>query len=1755
MRKRLILSALVYLALVFGLFTPAHAESGYTVEFTRDGLEYVLPGDTSVAMSEILSALGLPGEVETVEVSNPGLFSASNATGEWVVTAHRTFSTTEWMKVTVGGVTYEIVVTDAELVSVTYIRRDWDESSYTVTERTETASATPVTSTSITWGTDGETTWYVVNSDVEMSNRVTVKGTVNLILCDGCTMTFNKYLYDKRIAQGITVLKNNTLNIYGQSGDSGILNIASYPATGTAGIGGGASCGTINIYGGTITAKGSYSGSGGVYVGGAGIGSGYHGEGGTVTIYGGIITATGKYAAGIGGGSRGADSTTDTNSDSRGSGGTITIYGGDVTATGDNGGAGIGGGGKRHIPGQSQSSQKGGNSGTITIYGGTINATGSSGGAGIGSGSCALEADVKIYGGSVTATNNDGGAGIGCGATANVSGLDSKCTIEIGKNANVTVIDGDFGVGGGAAGIGSGRGWNNAGGEYDITISGNARVTTTGTKYNSSTGGGAGIGGGQFSRGGTINISGGTVTATGSYGGAGIGSGYNGKNATKITIEGGTVTAEGSRNGESSSAYKYSASIGLGASDENASESCINLNGGYITAKEYGIGNYETSTASPTITIDLKNKTDAIINEGNYYGNFIIAEGSSLLNTENNEQVTSAPDGPSKLILGGKTRYRIKNYTDKDGMVTAWKDGFPYNNPVENDSVDIIVTNGAGYRYVENSVSVTKDGGGTVDVNNNKFIMPADNVTLSAKFEKIPITYIDPTGNTVSNTTNYTPISSELEKWTGSKTPVVAVLGNVTINTRVTVSNQVTLVLTDGATLTIPKGIEVNSGATLNICAYSTEADEMGSLVITSPDSNNAGIGGTNKTAGTITIYGGKISTKGGYSSAGIGGGYYGAGGTININGGKVEATGGSNAMGIGGGSGKTSSGTTLTVDFSDNDDSLKADSYTALTVKEGKALTDSEDGFYTGTLTADDLTAVKNKTLVKCGTICTITVNVTGTGGTVTSPVSRSQEGTPITLKVSPETNYVLDTLTYQVGSDEPVNIPKTDYTFSMPAGNVTVYAAFKPAPVAAPSFTPAAGKYSVAQSVTIACETENATIYYTTDGTDPTTESSKYTDAISVSKSVTIKAIAVKSGMENSKIASAAYTIVYKVTVTAGGNMTRNEDSGADTQTELSGAMTPVVYTANAGYYFPTDYSVAGSNGISVTRNSDTQITVSGTPTANAEITLTAPTAKATQATPTDLTATKASSSTAADGTISGVTDAMEYQKNGETSWNAVGENQTEITGLTAGTYKVRYAETADKNASTEATVVVGVKENQEAPTGLTATKASSSTAADGKISNVTDAMEYQKDGETSWIAVGENQTEITGLTAGTYKVRYAETADKNASDVTIVEVEVKPNATVTKAPKAKNLIYNGQAQELVTAGEATGGEMQYALGTATEATQTYTTSIPAKTDAGTYYVWYEVVGDADHNNTAPVCVTVTIAVLTEPKIIGAALVLDGTLNFRFYVALPENFDASGAHMVFTIHGRSYDIPFTDAGIDEDKRTFNCPVYSIEMAEPVAAVFHYTKDSQTKTATLTTSVKEYLDIAQKTYQTDTKLQAMIAAVRDYGRYIQPYLARLHGFTVGAGGYAEMPAATESLTPTTAQALKDYQTVWNKYDASLVDSVSYYDTFAERTTLHVLVRLKSAKTVTATVDGTACKVTSLGGRQYSVEIPDIAANNLDKSYRVAFSANGAVICDIDVSALTYVRAVLASRDQADEKAALTAFYNYYVAAEAYGSN
>jgi len=82
--------------------------------------------------------------------------------------------------------------------------------------------------------------------------------------------------------------------------------------------------------------------------------------------------------------------------------------------------------------------------------------------------------------------------------------------------------------------------------------------------------------------------------------------------------------------------------------------------------------------------------------------------------------------------------------------------------------------------------------------------------------------------------------------------------------------------------------------------------------------------------------------------------------------------------------------------------------------------------------------------------------------------------------------------------------------------------------APAAAtPTFSPAAGTFTTAQSVTLSSTTPSASIYYTTDGTTPTTSSTLYSAPVSVAVTTTLKAIAIAAGLSPSAVGSATYTI----------------------------------------------------------------------------------------------------------------------------------------------------------------------------------------------------------------------------------------------------------------------------------------------------------------------------------------------------------------------------------------------------------------------------------------------------------------------------------------------------------------------------------------------------------------------------------------------------------------------------------------------------
>lgn len=81
----------------------------------------------------------------------------------------------------------------------------------------------------------------------------------------------------------------------------------------------------------------------------------------------------------------------------------------------------------------------------------------------------------------------------------------------------------------------------------------------------------------------------------------------------------------------------------------------------------------------------------------------------------------------------------------------------------------------------------------------------------------------------------------------------------------------------------------------------------------------------------------------------------------------------------------------------------------------------------------------------------------------------------------------------------------------------------------VAAPTASPNAGNYNSAQHITLSSTTDGSTIYYTTDGSDPTNSSTRlaYNTAINISSTTTIKAYATKAGMSDSEVVSFTYTI----------------------------------------------------------------------------------------------------------------------------------------------------------------------------------------------------------------------------------------------------------------------------------------------------------------------------------------------------------------------------------------------------------------------------------------------------------------------------------------------------------------------------------------------------------------------------------------------------------------------------------------------------
>jgi hypothetical protein len=156
---------------------------------------------------------------------------------------------------------------------------------------------------------------------------------------------------------------------------------------------------------------------------------------------------------------------------------------------------------------------------------------------------------------------------------------------------------------------------------------------------------------------------------------------------------------------------------------------------------------------------------------------------------------------------------------------------------------------------------------------------------------------------------------------------------------------------------------------------------------------------------------------------------------------------------------------------------------------------------------------------------------------------------------------------------------------------GTANVFGITAGSAAAAPTFSPAAGTYTSVQVVTISDATPGATIYYTTDGSTPSPSSTTYSGAISVTSSEAINAIAVVSGLSNSPVATASYTLNLPLTQTPAISVASGTYTSVQTVKITDGTVGAKIY-----------YTIDGSTPTTSSTQYKTPLSVSASETLNA-------------------------------------------------------------------------------------------------------------------------------------------------------------------------------------------------------------------------------------------------------------------------------------------------------------------------------------------------------------------------------------------------------------------------------------------------------------------------------------------------------------------------------------------------------------------------
>jgi endonuclease I len=296
--------------------------------------------------------------------------------------------------------------------------------------------------------------------------------------------------------------------------------------------------------------------------------------------------------------------------------------------------------------------------------------------------------------------------------------------------------------------------------------------------------------------------------------------------------------------------------------------------------------------------------------------------------------------------------------------------------------------------------------------------------------------------------------------------------------------------------------------------------------------------------------------------------------------------------------------------------------------------------------------------------------------------------------------------------------------------------------------------------------------------------------------------------------------------------------------------------------------------------------------------------------------------------------------------------------------------------------------------------------------------------------------------------------------------------------------------------------------------------------------------------------------------PAFMKQSLLLDGKIGVKFYLDLPEidGVDYAESYMTFAITGKGTVTERDDYDLNDKNQNgqyfgFTCYVGSIQMADTITATFHY---GDGLTIGKTYAVKDYFTafdaaLAENPNAFGAKIQNLVKSVADYGHYVQPFLAAQNGWTIGTD-YAEMTKFyTTSYDVETIRSAVAGSAISIEATGSEIGAFNFSLVLDSETTIRLFVSRGDGYTgpVTFKVDGVDAEATQLSNGRLLLEIPNLGAHMLSRTYTVSITTENSS-ATVTVSALSYANILFDAYATAAAENAACALWAYSNAADEY---